>query len=87
MYPPASQKEWKLEEVPLDNLIVNLLPPTSPLGYVSLYKATECKGWCISPTTWVKYLAKRARSAVVLLILVDNTLIAWLTVEIELTAT
>jgi hypothetical protein len=36
---------------------------------------------------WVKYLANRARSAVVLLILVDNTLIAWLTVEIELTAT
>jgi hypothetical protein len=44
MYPPASQKAWKLEEVPLDNLSVNLLPPISPVGYVALYKATECKG-------------------------------------------
>lgn len=87
MNPPASQKECRFCEVRLGIIILILFPPRSPLGNVLLNNATECKGWCMSPTTWVKYRANKAFSAVVILPLDDSTLTACWTNSIELTAT
>lgn len=83
---PESQNECRSLVVPLSNYIFKLFPPLSPLGNVWLYSETECNGWWISPTTWIRYLENMALWAVVLLISKDSTFTAFCMSKVALTA-